>query len=94
MTGRLPATIASAVGARGEIALRLALPADDAALQRLSGLSERRLRDGAVLVAEADGEVLAAADARGTVISDPFRVTIDVVELLRLRASQLRLAAA
>ena len=94
MTGRLPATIASAVGARAEIALRHALPADDAKLSRLAHLSGRRLRGEAILVAEADGEVLAAADEQGTVISDPFRVTVDIVELLRLRADQLRLAAA
>jgi hypothetical protein len=94
MTRRLPATIASAVGARDEIALRLALPADDVAIERLSQLASRRLSAGVVLVAEADGEILAAADPHGCVISDPFRVTIDVVELLRLRAAQLRAAAA
>ena len=43
MTDRLPSTIASAVGAREEISLRLALPADDAAIQRLSELAGRRL---------------------------------------------------
>ena len=94
MSGRLPSTIASAVGAREEISLRLALPADDVAIERLSQLAGRRLSAGVVLLAEADGEILAAADPNGCVISDPFRVTLDVVELLRLRASQLRSAAA
>jgi hypothetical protein len=94
MTRRLPSTIASAVGAREEISLRLAHPADDAALERLSELAGRRLSAGIVLVAEADGEILAAADGSGRVISDPFRVTLDVAELLRLRAGQLRQAAA
>lgn len=94
MTRRLPPTIASAVGAREEIALRLALPADDAALNQLAELSSRQLPVGRVLIAEADGEVLAAADTDGRVVSDPFRVTVDVVELLRLRAAQLRAAAA
>ena len=94
MTDRLPATIALAVGAREEISLRLALPADEVAIERLSQLAGRRLSAGVVLVAEADGEILAAADPNGCVISDPFRVTLDVVELLRLRASQLRSAAA
>jgi hypothetical protein len=83
-----------AVGTRGEIALRLALPADDAAVDRLAGLSERRRPVGTVLVAEVDGVVLAAADADGRVVSDPFLVTLDVTELLRLRAAQLRAAAA
>jgi hypothetical protein len=94
MTDRLPTTIASAVGARDEIALRLAHPADDAAIRRLADLSDRRIPSGRVLVAEVDGEILAAADAGGCVVRDPFRVTVDVVELLRLRASQLRAAAA
>ena len=94
MTRRLPSTFASAVGSREEISLRLAHPAHDAALDRLADLASRTLPAAAVLVAEADGEILAAADADGHVISDPFRVTIDIVELLRLRASQLRAAAA
>ena len=52
-----------------------------------------RPADGPALV-EADGELVAAASpAGGEVVSDPFRVTLDVVELLRLRASQLRAAA-
>jgi hypothetical protein len=94
MTRRLPHTIASAVGAREEIALRLALPTDDAALHQLAELSGRQVPRGKVLVAEADGEVLAAADADGRLVSDPFRVTLDIVELLELRAAQLRAAAA
>jgi hypothetical protein len=93
MSDRLPSTIASAVGAREEISLRLALPTDDAALERLSELAGRRL-SGVVLVAEADGVLLAAADADGCVVSDPFRVTLDVTELLRLRSAQLRAVAA
>ena len=94
MTRRLPSTIASAVGAREEIALRLALPADDAALDRLVELSGRPRPAGRVLLAEVDGELLAAADADGHVVSDPFRVTMDLTELLRIRAAQLRAAAA
>jgi predicted ATP-grasp superfamily ATP-dependent carboligase len=93
MTDRLPATIASAVGAREEISLRLALPDDDVAIHRLSELASRQLSGRVVLVAEADGEILAAASADGCVIGDPFRVTLDVAELLRLRAAQLRAAA-
>jgi hypothetical protein len=91
---RLPSTIASTVGSREEIALRLAHPADDAALDRLSQLAGRRLPESALLVAEADGHVVAAANAEGDVISDPFAVTIDVVELVRMRVGQLRRAAA
>ena len=47
-----------------------------------------------LLVVEVDGELVAAAPAAGgDVVSDPFRVTLDVAELLRLRSSQLRAAA-
>jgi hypothetical protein len=94
MTSRLPATVASAVGRRGTIAIRRALPADGTALARLEALAERRLPDAPLLVVEVDGELVAAApEAGGAVVSDPFRVTLDVAELLRLRSSQLRAAA-
>ncbi len=47
-----------------------------------------------LLVVEVDGELVAAAPAAGgDVVSDPFRVTLDVAELLRLRSTQLRAAA-
>ena len=94
MTSRLPAAVASAVGGRGRIALRRARPSDGSALARLEALAERRLPDGPLLLAEVDGELVAAVpEAGGTVVSDPFRVTLDVAELLRLRSSQLRAAA-
>jgi hypothetical protein len=95
MSSRVPAIVASAVSGRCAILIRHAERADDPALANLADLSDRRLPDGPLLVAEADGELIAAIDAiRGRdVVSDPFRVTLDVVELLRLRASQLRAAA-
>jgi hypothetical protein len=90
----LPATVASAVGRRGAITIRRALPTDGAALERLEGLADRRLPGGPLLVAEVDGEIVAAAPASGgDVVSDPFRVTLDLAEFLRLRSSQLRAAA-
>jgi hypothetical protein len=94
MTDRLPSAIASAVGARAEIAIRHASPADTPALASLAGLADRRAPAGPVLVAEADGEIIAAIGVDGTVVSDPFRVTLDLVELLRVRAGQLAAAAA
>ena len=94
MTSRIPATVASAVGGRGTISIRHARPADGEALARLQGLADRRLPDVQLLVVEVDGELVAAAPAAGgDVVSDPFRVTLDVAELLRLRSSQLRAAA-
>ena len=94
MTSRVPATVASAVGGRSSIVIRYARPADGPALGRLAGLADRQLPSTLLLVAEADGELVAAAPATGgDVVTNPFRVTLDVVELLRLRASQLRAAA-
>lgn len=95
MSSRVPVTVASAVGGRSTIVIRYARPADGSELARLSDLAARRLPDGLLLVAEADGELVAAASAtgKGDPVTDPFRVTLDVVELLRLRATQLRAAA-
>ena len=77
-----------------DIVIRPASAADAAALRRLAAL------DGApapqagpdALVAEQDGR-LVAAHADGRAIADPFRPTAPIVELLRLRASQLAAAA-
>ena len=94
MTSRLPATVASAVGGRGTISIRRARPADGRAIARLEALADRRLPTGPILLAEVDGELVAAApEDGGLAVSDPFRVTLDVAELLRLRWSQLRAAA-
>jgi hypothetical protein len=94
MSSHVPATVASAVGGRSTILIRYALPADGPALARLEGLADRRLPAGPLLVAEADGALVAAAPAAGgEIVSDPFSVTLDVAELLRLRSRQLRAAA-
>ena len=90
----LPATVASAVGGRGTITIRRARPADGASIARLEALADRRLPSAPLLLVEVDGELVAAApEAGGAVVSDPFRVTLDVAELLELRSSQLRAAA-
>ena len=94
MRSRVPATVASAVGGRDRIVLRFARAADGGSLARLEGLSGRTLGPEPILVAESDGDLVAAASTGdGKVVSDPFRVTLDVSELLRLRTSQLRAAA-
>ena len=96
MSSRLPAVVASAVGGRSTIVIRYARAADRPALAELQELAGRRLPDESVpvLVAEADGQLVAAASGTGgQVIADPFRVTLDVAELLRLRSRQLRAAA-
>lgn len=94
MSSRVPVAVASVVGARGTIVIRFARPSDAEALDRLQDLAGRRLPDLQLLVAEADGELVAAVPASACdVVSDPFRVTLDIAELLRLRSRQLRAAA-
>jgi hypothetical protein len=95
MSSRVPATVASAVGGRSTIVIRYAQPADGPELSRLADLADRRLPNTLLLVAEADGQIVAAAPAvsGGDVVTNPFLVTSDVVDLLRLRSSQLRAAA-
>lgn len=94
MTPGAPTPIATAVAGRGAITIRRARASDQAALRRLAALADRRIPDGEVLVAEVDGEVVAASSTRSeAVVSDPFTVTLDLVELLGLRSQQLRAAA-
>lgn len=95
MTRGLPAPLARQVGGRGEIAIRLARPTDREALGRLEGLADRVLPCDGVLLAEADGSVVAALSlSTRQIVTDPFRATFDLVELLRLRAHQLHGVAA
>jgi hypothetical protein len=56
----------------------------------LSALDSRHMPRGPVLVAEQDGEVVAALPLDGSrAIADPFRRTSDLVALLELRARQV-----
>lgn len=95
MSRDLPPPLARQVGGRGEIAIRPAGAGDAGALRRLAELADRRVPPAPVLLAESDGEpVVALSTVTGEVISDPFRVTADLVELLRVRAGQLHGLAA
>ena len=72
------------------VSIRRALPEDAAALLRLAALDCARPLGGSVLLAEADGEPLAAlARADGRVGADPFRSTEPLVALLRVRGGQV-----
>jgi hypothetical protein len=94
MIEELPASLAREIGGRGAITIRLARHSD-AGPRRLALLADRRLADGPVLVAEADSVPLAARSlVDGTIVSDPFHATADVLELLKLRAAQLQALAA
>jgi hypothetical protein len=77
------------------ILLRYSRDDDRAALERLAALDSRRLPDGVFLVAEVDGELVAAAALEGEdePLSDPFRPAAAVRELLALRRGQIRRSA-
>jgi hypothetical protein len=67
---------------------------DSPAVARLAALDAARPAKGDHLVAEVDGDAVAAMPlGGGRAVSDPFRPTAAVVELLSARAAQLHPAA-
>ena len=77
---------------RAAIQLRLSACRDE--LERLAALSERRLRDGDWLIADVNGEPVAAVSIDdGTTVYDPFKPTSQAVSLLQLRRKQVLAAA-
>jgi hypothetical protein len=74
-----------------QISIRTARQDDYSDLWRVATLDSALVHEGPLLVAESDGEIVAAlALAGGGVIADPFRRTTAAVDLLRMRAGQLR----
>jgi hypothetical protein len=70
------------------VLIRAARGSDGPALLDLAALDSALLPQGELLVAEADGELLAALEpASGRHIADPFRPTADLVRLLARAAS-------
>ncbi len=73
------------------IAIRVATPADDGALDALSRLDSARRLQRPALIASVDGKPAAALSlSDDRVVADPFRPTDDVVALLRARRAALR----
>jgi hypothetical protein len=71
--------------------IREARPDDTAALNDLAALDSAAPITHRALVAEADGTPIAALDLdEGRAIADPMRPSAPAVDLLRLRAAQLR----
>ncbi len=74
----------------GPVVIRLAVAADEAPLRRLAQLDSARPLGGPKLLAEHAGSLVAAVSmADGSAIADPFRMTAETLELLRLRAAQM-----
>jgi hypothetical protein len=72
------------------LSIRRAGPADDHVIARVSRLDSALPLAGPKLVAEVDGEIVAAISLEnGTRVADPFRPTASIVEVLRLRRAQL-----
>ena len=70
------------------VLIRAARDSDGAALERLAALDSAEAPVGSLLVAEADGRLVAAlSSSTGEGIADPFLPTADVLALLRLRAA-------
>jgi hypothetical protein len=82
--------------AGAELTIRPAQYTDDDALARLAAVdSARPLAGGQVLVAEADGRLIAAVSLHdGRAVADPFVPSADAVEILRLHAAASRPARA
>jgi hypothetical protein len=73
------------------VTVRFATPDDARDLVRLAQLDSGRVPAGPTLVAEVDGQLVAALVlGRGIVVADPFRHTAALVRLLELREQQLR----
>ena len=71
--------------------IRSARSDDVRALRQLAALDSARVPRGEVLVAEQDGELVAARSLTdGRAIADPFRLTAEAAAMLELRAAQLR----
>lgn len=75
----------------GALVIRPASPADEPAIARLSALDEHELPRGDRLIGELGGHIVAALDVRsGDAVADPFVPTSGLLELLGLRAAQVR----
>ncbi|HEV2752286.1 MAG TPA: hypothetical protein VGV36_00480 [Solirubrobacteraceae bacterium] len=79
------------VGRADAVTVRWAQPGDEAALRRLAERDSVRVPADPVLVAQEAGEIRAAMGmGQPSVVADPFHPTAHLVELLELRAAQLR----
>jgi hypothetical protein len=84
---------AKTVDGAGPLTIRYAGADDLAAIEALSEVDSQRAPQGAVLVAEIDGDLWAAISVDDHhAVADPFRPTGELVFLLHQRVRQLRRA--
>jgi hypothetical protein len=77
------------------VTIRRAQSDDEPALAKLAALDSHPTLSGAVLVAEVQGEIWAAAEIDGAwVLADPFRPSGELALMVAQRAGELRVAAA
>lgn len=77
--------------AEAPVLIRPAAASDEPAIARLAALDEHELPGGERLIAEVAGRPVAALElCSGATVADPFVPTSAVVELLGLRAAQVR----
>jgi hypothetical protein len=92
--GHAPVALRRAVSGRERIVIRFARGGDVSGVSRLADFCDRPVPAFPLLLAEADGSLIAAVSTlTGDVIRDPFVASDDVVALLQLRATQLDRAA-
>ena len=73
------------------LTIRHANAADEADLTRLAALDSSRVPSGELLVAQLDGNLVAAVSLdTGAVIADPFEHTAAIVDSLRAQARESR----
>ena len=76
--------------AAGNVTIRRRSEQDDGRIELLAQLEGRHEPEGPWLVAEVEGQVLAATSlATGETLSDPFSRTAELRAMLELRAAQL-----
>jgi hypothetical protein len=76
-----------------DVTVRLARSSDTRQLFSLAALDSASVPQGDVIVAESRGRIVAALPlAGGPAIADPFHRTAALVQMLELRARQLRTA--
>jgi hypothetical protein len=75
--------------ASASLTIRHASTADEAALRRLAALDSSRVPSGELLVAELDGQLVAAVSVdTGAAIADPFEHTAAIVDSLHAHAGR------